>query len=252
MIRAGLALALGLLALGPAAAESDARPELRVLAAASLTDVVEALAARFEPARLRPSFGASSELARQAADGAPGDVFLSASPEWTAFLAEKQALAAPAVVFAGNALVCVAARDSALAQAAVADASALLRRTQPGDRIALGSPGVPAGDYARASLAQQGVLAELEPRLVGLQDVRAVLRAVETREAVAGFVYATDARAAQVALLFRVDPGSHAPIAYTAALLRQSERPELARRFLDFLRGDAARALLVGAGFSVP
>ncbi len=252
MIRAGLALALGLLAGDSAAAGSDARPELRVLAAASLSDVVEALAAHFAEARVRPSLGASSELARQAADGAPGDVFLSASPEWTLYLAEKQALIGPARDFAGNALVCVTGRQSPLARAAVADATALLQQTTAADRIALANPGVPAGDYARESLAAQGVLAELLPRLVGLRDVRAVLRAVETFEVVAGFVYASDARASDAVLLFRVDPASHAPITYTAALLRQSEQPELARRFLAFLHGEVARALLLRAGFSVP
>jgi ABC-type molybdate transport system substrate-binding protein len=76
-----LVLALGFGLPGAAArAESDRR--LRVLAAASLTEVALALAERFEKGEVVAVFGPTSTLARQLRDGAPGDVFLSASPEW--------------------------------------------------------------------------------------------------------------------------------------------------------------------------
>jgi len=253
LIRAGLALVLCLLPAFRAAAEAGAaRPELRVLAAASLSEVVSALAAHFDEATIVASLGASSELARQAADGAPGDVFLSASPEWVEHLRERGALQGSAQVFAGNQIVCVAPVPGPLASAGVRDAAALAAHTRPDDRIALADVGVPAGEYTRESLARQGVLAALAPRIVGLKDVRAVLHAVETGEVVAGFVYATDARVSKLGRLFALDPSTHAPIAYPAALLRQSTRPGLARRFVDFLRSEVARKLLLDAGFSVP
>lgn len=248
-----LTLLLGLVAAAPARAEAPgARPELRVLAAASLTDVVNALAGRFEAAVIVASFGASSELARQAADGVPGDVFLSASPEWTDFLAQKGALAGAAQTFAGNSLICIAPRGSRLAAAGVKDLATLARATRSDDRIAIADAGVPAGEYARQSLEKLGLLQTLTPRLVGQKDVRAVLHAVETGEVVAGFAYATDARAAAVEVLFPLDPKSHAPIVYPAAVLRQSRHPELARAFLEFLRSAAAREVLAGAGFTLP
>ena len=245
-----LAVAATGLAAGRAARAEDA--SVRVLAAASLTEVVEGLAKRFEGARVVPSFGASSELARQIEDGAPADVFLSASPEWIEFLQKAGALDGAAVVIARNQLVCVVPRESPLAARGVADPRALLARLGKGDRVAIADEGVPAGEYARESLAHQGLLDAYAPRLVGQKDVRAVLHAVEQGELPAGFVYATDAKVAAVEVLFRFDPASHPPIEYHAAALRGAANPADARRFLGFLTGPAARELLTNAGFALP
>jgi molybdate transport system substrate-binding protein len=197
------------------------------------------------------SFGASSELARQIKDGAPADVFISASPEWTEFLREAKALDGEALVIARNQLVAVAPKGSGLA-GAVKEAKQLLDRLPAGERVAIADQGVPAGEYARKSLEKQGLLAAYQPRLVGQKDVRAVLHAVEQGELPAGFVYATDARVAAVERLFAFDPATHPPIEYHAATLRGSAQPAEARRFLAFLKSGAARDVLSGAGFALP
>ncbi|MBZ0268141.1 extracellular solute-binding protein, partial [bacterium] len=97
-----------------------------------------------------------------------------------------------------------------------------------------------------------GVLDGLARRLVGQKDVRAVLHAVERGELDAGFVYATDARIADVVVLFPFDASRHPPIEYRAAVLRGAAQPDLAHGFLAFLRSDAVRAVLAEAGFEVP
>lgn len=234
----------------PARAE-DARG-LRVLAAASLTELVAGLAQRFEGARVVASFGSSGELARQIEDGAPADVFLSASPEWIEFLSQAGVLDGAPVVVARNQLVGIAPRQSPLAAGGVEDPRALLDRLGEGDRVAIADAGVPAGEYAREALDHFGLLAAYGPLLVGQRDVRAVLHAVEQRELQAGFVYATDARVASVAVLFAFDPASHPPIEYQAAALRGAADPALARRFLAFLTSPSARELLANAGFALP
>src|SRR6185436_12849224 len=61
------------------------KAEARIYAAASLTDVVGALAAKFEPIRkshVIASYGASNTLAQQIHEGAEPGVFISASVEW--------------------------------------------------------------------------------------------------------------------------------------------------------------------------
>ena len=252
MPRIGLALLLvGMVALTARAAEPE-RPELRVFAAASMTEVVDALAERFEGASVRPSFGASSELARQVADGAPADVFLAASPEWIEFLREKNALTGEAIVFAGNELVAVAPAGGEIVARGAANAAGLLAKLEPGERVAIADAGVPAGEYARQSLTKLGLLERYRPVLVGQKDVRAVLHAVETGEMQAGFVYATDARVAKVERLFSFPAASHDPIQCFAAVVRQASRPADAQRFVAFLRGRVARELLEKAGFSLP
>jgi len=230
----------------------EAPERVVVYAAASLTEVVNALGTRFEGATLQASFGSSSELARQIRDGAPADVFLSASPEWIDFLREAGKLEGEAVVFARGELVAIVPAGSGLREQGAVDAAALLSRLAAGDRVAIADAGVPAGEYARQALASLGLAEAYRSRLVGQKDVRAVLNAVEKGELQAGFVYATDARAAAVEVLFAFDPASHAPIEYLAAGVRGARGAAGARSFLGFLRGDAARGVLRAAGFALP
>ena len=249
-MRLVLSVPLLSLALGTGAgAEPD---RLTVYAAASLTEVVEALAERFEGAQVVASFGGSSELARQIRDGAPADVFLSASAAWMDFLREAGALAGEPVLLARNRLVAIAPRGSALAGGPAGDPGSLRERLAAGDRVAIADAGVPAGEYARRALGHLGLLDAYGPRLVGLKDVRAVLHAVERGELAAGFVYATDAKVASVERLFAFDPATHPPIEVQAVVLAGAANPAGARRFLGFVRGDVGRALLAGAGFAVP
>lgn len=57
-----------------------------------------------------PNFGGSGALAKQIEQGAPADVFISASPEWTTYLTEKQLAAqGTATIFAGNKLFFIGA-----------------------------------------------------------------------------------------------------------------------------------------------
>lgn len=240
------------LALAGAASAASPPPPLRVLAAASLTEVVEALATRFADARIEPSFGASSDLARQIADGAPADVFLSASPEWIDFLQQAGAVAGEPVVFARNRLVCIATKGSPLAARGAAGPRALLAGLGPDDRVAIADEGVPAGTYAREALRAAGLLGAYLPKLVGQKDVRAVLRAVEQGDLPAGFVYATDARLAAVTTLFVFDPAAHSPIEYQAVAIKGAAHPAEAQRFLVFLRGDVAGKSLADAGLLRP
>jgi molybdate transport system substrate-binding protein len=234
------------------ACEAEDTPTLRVFTAASLTEIAERLARDFDGARVSASVGASSALARQIRDGAPADVFLSASPEWMDFLREANLLAGEPLTFAINRLVCVTPRTGPLAGREVHDPASLLLALGPTGRVAIADEGVPAGEYARAALRHAGLLDAYRAHLVGQRDVRAVLHVVEQGELPAGFVYATDAGTANVEVLFALDPASHPAIAYQAVVLRDARAPDEARRFLRFVQSDAARAALHDAGFALP
>jgi molybdate transport system substrate-binding protein len=227
---------------------------ITVYAAASMTDVVTEVVAGYEGVPVKTSFGSSSELARQIEDGAPADVFVSVSKQWADYLKEKDRLDGDYRVFARNTLVCIVPAGSDLKPAAIKDPVALLNKVRQSDaRIAIANEGVPAGEYARGALEALGLLVHYKRLLVGQKDVRATLRAVESGEVVAGFVYATDARTSdKVAVLFQFDPATHPSIDYYVAVMKNTRNNAEARAFVDHLFSDNSKVVLTAKGFAPP
>jgi len=223
----------------------DAEPKLRVFGAASLRDVV--LKAAFEhgtPVSL--SDGASGTLARQIIAGAPADLFLSTSPEWTAALERAGRIDGAAVLLARNELVIAVPKDARVAGSTLAEFLA------GAGRIAVADENAPAGRYTRQALNKLGAPPGLQ--LLGHDDVRGVLRAVQTGNAPAGFVYRSDvaAFADSVRVLFAIDANLHDPIEIHGAVVAGAGRAEAARRMLAFLAGPRGRAVFELLGFRTP
>ena len=243
------------LALALAAAPLAAAAEVTVFAAASLGDVMGALAASFEAATGTPvtvSAAASSALARQIEQGAPADVFVSANAEWMDRL-EDEGLIAPGTRadVAGGTLVLVGAPGAA--PVALAEGSDLAARLGEG-RLAMGLvDAVPAGIYGRAALEWLGLWEEVAPLVAQTDNVRAALALVALGEAPMGVVYATDAAAEpRVAILGTFPEESHPPIVYPAARVAGAADPAQADAFLAHLRGPEGRAAFAAAGFAAP
>ena len=195
------------------------------------------------------SAAATGVLTRQLQAGAPGDVVVGAAPGPMEAL-QQQGLVGPLTVVARNALVLAVPRSSTLPLASLAE----LQGPQV-KRIAIGRPGiVPAGDYAREVLVQSHLLEALSSRLVFAESATQVLVYVRHGDVEVGFVYESEARAAQaqVRVAMRVDPGLHAPIVYPAAVVARSPHPELAHAFIAFLSGPAGQRLLRDAGLEAP
>lgn len=243
-----LALLVAVLGL-PARAAAPAAP-LTVLAASSLTEVLQRIATRWQAngnGAVTFSFDASSRLAKQVEGGAPADVFVSADQAWMDWL-EKRALVDGRVTLAGNTLVTVVRTG---APTSPADAKALANPAF--QRLAMAGENVPAGRYGRAALQSLGAWDGVKDRVVNGDNVRAALTWVATGEADAAVVYGTDARIEpRVRVAFTFPPSSHPPIAYPAAVVRGSPRAADARAFLAYCRSAEARALLTAAGFTPP
>lgn len=215
-----------------------------VLAASSLQGALEDVAAAWS-AEGYPlpvlSFASTSALARQIAQGAPADVFVSADQDWMDTVAAADLLREGTqrdVV--GNRLVLIRGRGGAAR--AVADL---------GDgKLALADPvSVPAGRYAKAALESSGQWREVADNLVPAENVRAALALVERGEATLGIVYATDALAsAKVEVVEELPAAAHPPIRYPAAVLATSRHPD-AEGFLDFLSSPAAMRIFEQHGF---
>ena len=241
---------LGLLAVLPLAAcgagddSPEATPELTVLAAASLTDVFGQLAAGFEEQHdvdVTFSFGSSTDLAEQVADGAPGDV-LATADSTSIGVAEDAGVTGEVETFATNVLTIVVPRGNPAGVESLDDrADATWVR---------GADEVPCGKVALAVLDAAGVTAE--PASLE-EDVRATLDKVVSGEADAGLVYATDAVAAADDVdAVAIPDAADDPTSYYVATLEQSEDDALAADWVAWVTSDEGRKILVDAGFGAP
>jgi molybdate transport system substrate-binding protein len=187
----------------------------------------------------------SSRLATQILEGAPADLFLSASERWADVLREK-GLVREATVLLGNRLVVIVPRDN---PARVTQAKDLALPAV--EHVALAGPTVPAGEYARQALESLKLWGAVQPRVVSGQNVRATLAYVERGEAEAGIVYETDARISdRVTAVYTFAAASHAPIRYPLALLKRSQEPPAARQFYMFLQSPRAGEVFRKYGFT--
>jgi molybdate transport system substrate-binding protein len=195
----------------------------------------------------RNNFGSSGTLAREIEDGAPVDAFFSAAAKPMDDLKNKGLLVLDTRQnLLRNSLVLIAPRDSQLQGFdGLTDKSVHL--------IALGDPAsVPAGQYGRQTLAALYLLDKVSTKLVLGKDVRQVLTYVETGNADAGLVYATDAQTSGRVRVVAVAPdSSHDPIVYPAAVLKSSGNREGARRFIEYLRSPEATAIFIKHGFTI-
>ena len=225
-------------------AGSGGPDELTVLAAASLTDVFEELATGFEEEHdvdVTFSFGSSTDLAEQVADGAPGDV-LATADSTSMGLAEDAGVTGEVETFATNVLTIVVPSGNPAGIESLDDLE--------GATWVRCADEVPCGKVALAVLDANGVTAE--PASLE-EDVRATLDKVVSGEADAGLVYATDAVAAGDDVEAVGIPGAEDNLtSYYATTLEQSEDADLAADWVAWVTSEEGRAILEDAGFGSP
>jgi molybdate transport system substrate-binding protein len=240
-----IAAAAVAVAMVPLASCSDDSTTLRVLAAASLSDVFSELGEQFEADHegvdVEFSFGSSTDLAEQAADGAPGDVLATADETSTTVAVDAGAADEPET-FATNVLVIVTPPDNPAGIAALGDLD--------GATWVRCADDVPCGRVAVAVLEDAGV--DAEPASLE-EDVRATLDKVISGEADAGLVYASDAVAAGDDVTTIPIAGAEAQLtSYLIADLERSEDDDLAEEWIDLITGPEGQAALAAAGFGTP
>lgn len=237
-----------LVGLKPDTTRLPQRQEVLVSAAASLAEVMETLGRDYRKrtgVSVSVNSGASNTLARQIANGAAVDLFVSAD--------EAQMDRVRGDIVTGTRVDLL---SNQLAIAVPADRPRTLRSvrelTDPAmKRIAVGDPAaVPAGIYARTYLEQLGLWGELSKKVVPSASVRLALAAVENGAADAAIVYRTDIASARRAALALAIPVAEGPrIVYPAAVIRAGRNREAAVRLLTWLRGAEAAAIFRAAGF---
>lgn len=234
--------------------DADASPApIQVFAASSTTDALRILAAEYQQVHGVPVelvFESTSTLANQIMNGAPADIFLSASEDWAEQVSRHFSHAPPARVdLLSNQLVIIAATDSPLQLTDPADLS-----RPEFTRIAIADPdAVPAGIYAKQALQALHLWDALQTKLIPGDNVRAALQYVDAGTVPVGIVYASDVVAnSRVRVLCRFDTHLHEPVVYPLLLLRPTAaNVESARPFYEFLQSAAAAEVFRRQGFQV-
>ena len=226
--------------------------DVTVFAAASLTDSLKHIAADYQKQTGRTvvfNFEASSVLARQIEAGAPADIFFSADETQMDRLAGRGLIdPATRVDRLRNTLVVVAPADSALQIHSPGDLAA-----DGVKQIALADPkAVPAGVYAKEWLERHHVWDAVKSKVVPAENVRAALAAVASGNVDAGVVYRTDAEISKsVKIVYEVPRADGPDIRYPVAVMKTSEHPEEAKRFLEYIESKKAARVFERFGFDV-
>lgn len=238
------ALAMVLVACGDSGdAEGTGGNELTVSGAASLTDAFGDIGAAFEAENpgvaVSFNFGPSDGLATQINEGAPVDVFASASPTWMDAVQEGPGVSGRADFATNRLAIIVPSHDPAQIEG-VEDLAG------DGVRLVIAAEGVPAGDYAREIFANAGIAHAAMANVVSnAEDVRTVVTAVASGEADAGIVYVTDvtSHVAERVSSIEIPDEINVMATYPIAVVIGSQEADLAQRFVDYVLGPGQQTL---------
>jgi molybdate transport system substrate-binding protein len=190
------------------------------------------------------TFGGSGALQTQIEQGAPADVFAAASPKQPAALYAKGLVEKPAE-FATNTLVLIVPKGNPAHITSVNDI------TKPGVKLVICNATVPCGDYARTAFKNLGITTAAMKNVVSqTTDVTQTVADVATGQADAGFVYITDAKAADgkvqvVNLPAAAKPGTKDYI----AVVKSGKDQSAAKAFVAKVLSPQGQATLKAAGF---
>jgi len=231
----------------PSAASGGVTGTVTVFAAASLTESFTTLGKQFEAAHpgttVKFNFGASSSLAENINQGAPADVFASASAKNMKQVVDAGG-ASDSKTFANNVMQIAVPPDNPANVAQVTDLA------NPKIKVALCQPEVPCGTVAQEVFKKADVT--VKPVTQGA-DVKAVLTTVQLGEVDAGMVYKTDVQAAGTKVKgIEIPADQNASTSYPIAALSKAPNAAGASAFVDYVLSPDGEKVLEQAGFAAP
>ncbi len=207
---------------------------VNIQAAASMQNALDEIIANYD-GEVTVNYGGSGTLVTQIQEGAPADIFISASMSNFDNLKQTNEIKSEDILV-NNKLVLITNNDSQIDS------------LDQVNTIAIGTPdAVPAGTYAMQVIEANNLSDKVSEKLVQTKDVSEVLTYVETGNADLGFVYNTDALSSDaVKVIYEFDDSQHDSIEYPIGLL--TDNPE-AKQFYDYLLSDEAISVFENYGF---
>ena len=246
-------------------ADASEKTELVVFAAASMTETLNQIKTDYEAQHkditLTYNFDSSGTLKTQIQVGATCDVFISAAQKQMDQLdASKDNTANPEQLdfinsdsrmdLLENKVVLVVPENNPKNINSFDD---LKSKLESGDvLLAMGNSDVPVGQYTQKILQYWGLdekaLADTGKITYG-SNVKEVTTQVSEGSADCGVVYYTDAYSAGLKIVGEATEKMCGKTIYPAAIMKNSEHPEQAQKFLAYLSSDAAAKVFEKVGF---
>jgi molybdate transport system substrate-binding protein len=249
--RAMLSLVFGASFLAAVSARAE---EALIAVAANFSGAVEAIGSEFTKETghaLRITTGATGKLYAQITEGAPFAVLLSADAKTPERLeAEGNAVPGSRFTYAIGKLSLWsrdADRIGGDPKAALMAADTLF--------VAIANPDLaPYGVAAREALTAMGLWEAIRPKIVMGQNIGQTFSMVDTGAAQMGFIATSAVQGPGIeerGSRYDVPQETFSPIRQDAVLLKPGEDNAAAIAFLDFLRGEKARAIARSFGYGI-
>ncbi len=242
-------LAAALTALLSSFAGSAEAGQTNVAVAANFTEPANEIAALFKQKTGNQAiliFGASGAFFTQITHDAPFQVFLSADQDRPKAAVEG-GYAVPGSLFTyaigklvlWSKVIDVTKGDEAL------KAGAFLK-------LSIANPtAAPYGTAAVETMKALGVYDALKAKIVQGNSVAQAFQFVDTRNAEVGFVALSQLFGVTAGTRWLVPQDLYPPIRQDAVLLKKGENDEVAKAFLEFLKGPEARAIIEKFGYGL-
>jgi len=255
---AGVALATALAAcsssntstVAAAGGTAPAKPSgtLVVFAATSLTDAFNKIATQFEAANpgvnVKFNYNGSSSLATQITQGAPADVFASASPTNMTTVTDQSLTSTTPKIFTRNTGEIMVEAGNPSHIKSVADLA------NPSLKVVTCAPQVPCGKLATTIFKNAGVTVNPVSQE---QNVGGVVTKVSLGEADAGIVYVTDVKANGTKTVGVPIPANQNAITkYPIAEIKGAPNATAAAAFISYVLGPQGQQVLKSFGFLPP
>jgi molybdate transport system substrate-binding protein len=209
--------------------------DLIIAAASDLAPLTPKLERAYKE-KIRFTLASSGSLKQQIENGAPFDVFLSANEQYVKDLAGT-GLVTDATIYATGRIALWSPNGS------VSSLADLKKKSVT--HIAIPNPQhAPYGVAARQALESQGVWKDVEPKIVYGENVRQALQ----------FAESGNVEAVITSWTLLIGKGTllpaewHSPIRQTGAVVKSSNQPDAARRFLKFLLSPEIQKILNDGG----
>lgn len=224
--------------------------QLTLAAAASLTNPMNEIIQNFESNNpnydVVLSFSSSGSLLKQIEEGAPIDIFLSASTSKFDSLLDNKISKENSQILLSNAMSLITYKEKVFSD----NEDKTGHNNFTNYTYSIGDPeSVPAGRYAYETINNLNFWTEDNENQITAKSVRQVLSYVETKNVEYGIVYSSDAyNNDNVKIVREFDSSLHSPINYPIGILDDSDN-ESTRKLYEYLISDDALKVFLEYGF---